>query len=86
MLPFIFAANDPCNICPFPPDVPFSIKAELFGILCVGCVCVVYFSNDMNDPFKPLHNLRTQGHSLFAFLLLGTEQDLCIHFYNFKNI
>lgn len=37
---FIFAANDPCNICPFPPDVLFSIKARLFGILCVGYMCV----------------------------------------------
>lgn len=42
MLPFIFEANDPCNICPFPPDVLFSIKARLFGILwvCNMCVCV----------------------------------------------
>lgn len=53
--------------------------------VCVGglvYVCVIYFSNYMNDPFKQLHYLGTQGHNLFTWKRANSSQ-ACMHFYFF---
>lgn len=71
---FIFVANDPCNICPFPPDVLFSIKARLFGILCVVYMCVWGWS-----IFQMI------WITLLNYTILGHKDTFSLHFLSFEH-
>ena len=54
------------RMCCFPSRQGY-LEYRVWAVCVCVYVCEIYFSNDMNDPFKQLHNLGTQGHNLFAW-------------------
>lgn len=76
------------RMCCFPSRQGYSEYCECVICVCVSggerlglCVCVIYFSYDMNDPFLQLHNFGKQGHD---FSQSGNKpSQVWIHFYFF---
>jgi len=92
----IFATNDPCNICPFPPDMLFSIKALPFWYclrpLCV-CMCVracVHVWSSVQIIWMTLWNNNTIWGQKYILFLSSKQKNnslnCCIYFYHFCHV